>query len=301
LFLLVDASGSMNCALSKSVCDDSDAATPGTTSRWSLLRQTIADFVAHPYNSGRAVGITVLPAAVPSSVCNPFAYEVPVVPIELLPGNAPAITAWLDQVAPVGATPMVSAVSGAIEHAGEYVRSHVDRAAAVVLMTDGEPAGCDDVLDASAAVANDGFNSLPTVRTFVVAVAHARELDQVALAGSGGVLRSFDATPDLAANLAPFLEAPSHSVTCNFAIRSMSSMPIDYGSALVTMTIGEDASSQVIPHVENAASCGPVGGWYYDVAPPQTPTIATLCPQSCEILQKADAGRVELTIACAAP
>jgi len=55
-------------------------------------------------------------------------------------------------------------------------------------------------------------------------------------------------------------------------------------------------SEQTIGKVDDEASCGAGGGWYYDNnADPQT---IILCPASCDTVQLDDAGKIEVVLGC---
>ena len=54
----------------------------------------------------------------------------------------------------------------------------------------------------------------------------------------------------------------------------------------------------MVGNVASAAQCDARGGWYYDVAPPATPSKITLCPQSCEPLKATENSTVQVLYGC---
>ncbi|MET0594937.1 MAG: hypothetical protein ABW133_19715, partial [Polyangiaceae bacterium] len=51
-----------------------------------------------------------------------------------------------------------------------------------------------------------------------------------------------------------------------------------------------------IPQVPSAGDCGTDPGWYYDN--PAAPTKITLCPMSCDPLQKTDGSEINVVVGC---
>jgi hypothetical protein len=82
----------------------------------------------------------------------------------------------------------------------------------------------------------------------------------------------------------PFFDAVASAVvttsklTCELGIPEPSMGSIDYAKINVIITGGPEEVK--LFHVEDAAACGPDGGWYYD--DPAMPTKVLLCPASCD-------------------
>jgi hypothetical protein len=81
-------------------------------------------------------------------------------------------------------TPTSAALQGASQWATAHQAAHPEEITAIVLVTDGEPAGCDTNANDIAAIANDAYTR-SAVRTFVIGLSGANEtfLNQVATAG----------------------------------------------------------------------------------------------------------------------
>lgn len=110
--------------------------------RWKAITEALNTFVGLPENAGTGVGMDFFPDLMMGStnpLCNVTDYNVPVVPIAMLPGVAPAISMAIAWQMPSGGTPTTPALTGALEYATGYAATHPERALAVVFATDGEP------------------------------------------------------------------------------------------------------------------------------------------------------------------
>ena len=85
---------------------------------------------------------------------------------------------------------LVLATDGAIAYARTYTTQQMgQRSAAVLLVTDGNPTGCNqNGVTQAVAAAQAGFMGTPSIKTFVVGMGNTAALSMVALAGSGGAL-----------------------------------------------------------------------------------------------------------------
>lgn len=72
----------------------------------------------------------------------------------------------------------------------------------------------------------------------------------------------------------------------------------DAGKVNVDFTDPGHGTKTTIFHVDNAGACDPVlGGWYYDN--PASPTRVIACPASCDMVEAAPQGRVDIAFGCA--
>jgi Mg-chelatase subunit ChlD len=133
------------------------------------------------------------------------------VPIARLPDVASSITAALDANAPGGTTPTEPALAGAIEYAKAFTDATPEQTAVVVFVTDGMPNGCNSTVAGAAAIAQAGYSAAPSIKTYVVGLGATAALDEIALAGSGGVDHYFPASGDVSAQLLAALETISRA------------------------------------------------------------------------------------------
>jgi hypothetical protein len=289
LFLMVDKSGSMNCPAADDNCQNPITPTI-EPSRWTAISAGLSEFLKSPANAGVGVGIGFFPYELTMG-CMTTPYATPSVPVVPLPSNAMAVSNAVAQQVPMGNTPTVPALSGAITYARTYIMSTPGRAAAVVLVTDGLPNGCNSTVDAATQVAMAGFAGTPPIRTAVVGLGATASLDQLALAGSGGLTHYFPATGNVADAFADALKAISRGESCAYVFPTGQ---VDPHLINVELTIG-GGGTQRIGQVGAASACGPMGGWYYDNA--LRPTTIALCPQACDAV-KLPGGRVTLLLGC---
>jgi hypothetical protein len=82
------------------------------------------------------------------------------------------LTAAVDAQKPVGSTPTVPSLQGALEHATTWATAHPTHRVAVVYATDGEPEGCDSMntVANAATIAGAAFAATPIIPTYVLGV-----------------------------------------------------------------------------------------------------------------------------------
>src|SRR6185503_17009845 len=164
---------------------------PMPPSRWDAMGTALGQFVDSPAPAmaGVQVGLTFFGLSDGSVPCQQNSYATPVVPIGMLGTSGPAIKTAIAGTMPGGGTPTAPALQGAIAYARQYTMQNMGmRTAAVLLVTDGNPTGCNQqgVMQAVAA-AQAGYMGMPQIKTFVVGMGNTAALSQVALAGSGGM------------------------------------------------------------------------------------------------------------------
>jgi len=194
---------------------------------------------------------------------------------------------------PGGGTPTVPALSGAIEVAKAYTMNTPGRTAAVLLVTDGIPNGCNSTIAGAAMVAQQAFGGMPQIKTYVVGLGDTAALDQIALAGSGNMVHYFPATGDVTTQLTAALKAITNMVTCNYAVPTTSSIDPNLVNVQIQVAGG---MTIIVGRVQDMASCTATGGWYYDN--PAKPTQISLCPGSCDPLKMAGGSTVQILYGC---
>jgi hypothetical protein len=178
-------------------------------------------------------------------------------------------------------TPTFVALSGAAQWSLAYQQANPEQRTVIVLVTDGEPNGCNTDIDAIAGVAADAL-ATADVRTYAIGLAVGADfLNTIAVAG--GTEQAFvvndgaTATADL---LAALNAIRGMALACDFPVPSSttSGMAIDPG--LINVNFTSTAGGEVeLGMVASAADCGTQQAWYYD--DPMMPTRIILCPESC--------------------
>jgi hypothetical protein len=179
-------------------------------------------------------------------------------------------------------TPTYVALAGAAQWAVAYQQAHTDQRTVIVLVTDGEPNGCNTQTDAIAGLAEDAFTTAE-VRTYAIGLAGIGENFLNAIAMAGGTDQAFfvsdgaTATQDL---LAALNAIRGMALACDFPVPSSTSSGMAIDPSLLNVNFSTTAGGEVeLGLVTSAAECGDQQAWYYD--DPMMPTRIMLCPAAC--------------------
>ncbi len=280
LVFMVDRSGSMKF-------------NPSPNLKWDSVIAGLKAFFADARSAGLSASTQVFPP-VNANQCTVSNYESPLVAMTALPDAAGALGKSLDANGPDpnAQTPTVPAVTGAITQAKAVQAS--GKKVAVVLVTDGEPNGCNSTVQGSATAAGTG---LPAIRTYVIGVgSQLANLNQIAVGGgtTKAVLLS-DANPtQLTTDLVTALgEIRKQALGCDYALPAPpSGEQLDTGRVNVQWT-PNGGQTQTLDY---SADCATGKGWRYDN--PTTPTRILICEQSCtEVLGNAQ-GKIDIVFGC---
>jgi hypothetical protein len=306
MFVMLDRSGSM--------ADDG---------KWGAVSSAINNFVGLPGLTGLGMGIAFFPippnppppvtcatnadcgiygpcfppglCVGASDSCEPTDYAQPVVPIAPLPGVGSAITSAINGTGPNGGTPTRPALQGAMMYSMDWAANHTDHITIVVLATDGEPVGCaPNSISDVAAVATQGLNANPSVKTFVIGVgSQLGALNQIAQAG--GTSQAFIVTAGNAAQeFLDALNAIRGSIGCTYKIPISPTGQTDFSKVNVAFT-PDGGQQEIFPQVGSAADCLGNKAWYYD--DPINPTQIILCPAACDLVTNTK-GKVDVVLGC---
>jgi hypothetical protein len=262
------------------------------------MRQALSNFVSSPAAAGLSVGLGFFPNTDYGS-CDVAQYAKPAVPIDVLPGVAPAFLAAINGTSPGGATPTLPAMQGAIQYAKQR-EMMLGRRTAIALATDGLPNECNSsvqsVADAATMAAADG------IFTFVIGVgSNMASFSTIALAGGTKTAYAVEnATPTELAMAFKSIQMQAARLACTFMVP-----PPPPGEMLdpfkVTVTFTPTASPAQafgIGIVPTRNDCGAMGGWYLDDL--LNPTKLTLCDTSCQKVNSAGEGALSLLFGCMA-
>jgi hypothetical protein len=242
--------------------------------------------------------------------CDGAVYEEPAVAIGTLPGNAEALVARIRGRMTAGGTPTSAALAGSYRYLRRHLAANPGRRAALVLVTDGLPTGCEPIAPAgiAAGIRRERMQA-PGILTYAIGVFSPEDvgdgrpaLQMFAAAGGTGTPFVITANADLGASLNRALAdiRGQAVVPCEFVIPPAMGGTIDFGKVNVSVNTG--TAEETIPYVRRAAACDPArGGWHYDVEPgtgAATPARVVLCPASCSRFQAATAARVNVVFGC---
>ena len=301
LLVLMDGSGSMG--------DD-----VGGSRKWDLVVNALRAFVNDPESAGIGVGLTYfgIPAGQDDAgdlvvSCNVADYAKPVVPLADLPANAPALTSSLAAYKPIGGTPTLPALEGALQFATRWLAAHPTHRMIIVLATDGEPNDCDSTVDAVSTIAALGASKTASIPTYVIGVGTSlTSLNQVAVAAGTGAAYLVDTNQDTTARFIAAMRAirGRAALPCEYAIPKAvdGGGMVDTGRVNVSFTDSADAGSAdagngLLPQVADKTSCDATrGGWYYD--DPALPKNIELCDASCTRAKTDFGGSINILVGC---
>jgi hypothetical protein len=287
ILILQDKSGSMK----------DPAMTGGMLSKWEATKQAIGLFLQSPAAAGINVGLNFFPQGNGDrGSCNPTQYATPAVGIAPLPGVGAQVTGALNATSPMGGTPTLPALLGAVQyaHAWEMMKN---RRVAIALATDGEPNDCNSSVAAVSGAA--AMAAATGIYTFVLGVGpNLQNLNAIAQAGNTKMAYFAD-TGSVDQLIAAFksIQLQAAKLACSFAIPPppMGGM-LDPSRVNVRFTPGGSAAPMDLGQVSGRGQCGPTGGWYYDN--PGTPSSVTLCDASCQLVNTSPDGELSLLFGC---
>ncbi|MES1184264.1 MAG: VWA domain-containing protein [Myxococcales bacterium] len=310
MFVMFDRSTSMN-----------DSAVPNGASRWQLASAALDAFFASTNAAGLNLALRFFPHDVPSAGCSQNGCDMnacaaPLVDLGVLTADAAPIDAHekalVDATAGAtpaargggmmgmmsGGTPISAALGGALQWASAQHTKTPNENSVVVLVTDGQPNGCDENIGniaklAADALANDG------TRTYAIGLTGSQEADMNQIAMAGGTTKGIfvadgaNTTQDLLDALAGIRGA---ILDCDFA------MPVPKPGVAVepafinvnyTPSSGKTAT---LPQVSGEASCAATAGWYYDN--PVNPSRIILCKSTCDNVTNDPMASLEILLGC---
>ncbi|MFT3775835.1 MAG: vWA domain-containing protein [Minicystis sp.] len=286
MFVTVDKSGSMK--------DDQ---------KWDNAKAAFIAFFQDPEAASLRVALRFWPDdSCDANTCNANACAKPAVDIGPLsdPTHVQALVDRFNQKSPGGNTPMSAALAGATMWASNYATNVTEGSekAVVILVTDGEPNGCDEDINHIANEAKDAYDAAG-VQTFAVGLAGSNQSSMDKIAASGNTTQGFfigngNAKADL---IAALKKIQASSVACAYAVpKPAPGKILDPKLVNVNYTPSGQKTPETLGQVPDAASCGTKGGWFYD--DPSKPGIIKLCPTTCDMVQGDPGARMEIVIGC---
>jgi hypothetical protein len=284
--------------------------------KWVSASAALAAFFENPASADLSVALRFFPHTLPATgctddACDPVACAEPLVGIgKLSTDAAPTDTHEAALVGAIGSavplngegygTPMHAALDGALRWATAHKTATPNENTVVILVTDGEPNGCDeDIVNiaglAAAALASSG------VPTYAIGLEGSLEdqLNQIAAAGgtTDGIFIGNGANAEQ--QLLDALNAIRGStLSCDFPMPTPAdaTMEVDPSKINVTYTpsLGSAATFAQVP---GAGDCGTSSAWYYD--DPQAPTRIHLCPTACDAVRADPNPEIKILIGCA--
>lgn len=290
-----DCPGDGNACVTFGLCEDSDPIAPTAC----VLGSSCANGLGRCNDFERS--------CTRATECQAASYAVPGVPMGPVAEQLGPIGEALSAQVPQGLTPTAPALEGALSHARQWTDANPELPAVVVLATDGLPTDCESNINASPnlddvlAVAGAGLAGSPPVRTFVIGVLEANQvenlgnLDAIAMAGGTErallVLNGDDLSSQFTRALASVGQA---GAVCHFELPRGSSL--DYSRMEVSLRAASGATTaQPFVLVERGCTDSP-DGWYFEENADTWQVM--LCPELCSSAKAAEAGALSVAVGC---
>ena len=249
--------------------------------------------------------------------CDGSPYRTPLVPLTSLPVSADhqIIQEISDEDFGGG---LGTHIEGALRGIAAYTAANVTpgREMIGVLVTDGDPQGCEDEIPTLARIMSDHL-AATGIKTFIIGMEGATEDNLEELAVAGGATAHDDAcggvaapchywnvgngSGDVLANALSAILEQAAPLPCEFDVTGLEAPPgeaLDYSKVNVALTQG--ASVTTIGQVPDAGACpGGTPAWYYD--DPEVPSMIHLCASACTLVGAAgDGAEVSVVVGCSA-
>jgi hypothetical protein len=288
------------------------AYTPGTTppvaSKACLATYAFSDYLLAPppVDTRLAFQFMSLNAGQGEDSCDGGVYADPLIDLTQLPLDP--THAMIQAISDDTFEMIGTEIEGALRGIAQYTAANraPDREMIGVLMTDGDPYGCEgDIGDLASIVA--AHYASTGIRTFIIGVDGATEanLELIAIEGGAEPHDDFcgsltppchywnvgDASGDVLGQALNAIIEQSAPLACEFPLSSIqpaSGKTLDTATINVNFTNSEGIETTIY-NVASAAECPPTEmAWHYDNA--DTPTMIQLCTSTCEIVAGTENG-----------
>ncbi|NUO54427.1 MAG: VWA domain-containing protein [Polyangiaceae bacterium] len=286
MFIAFDKSGSM-----------------GDNNKWNNATSALKIFFADPTAADLEVALRFFPQGGCSETsCDVASCATPQVGVGALTADpAPtdaqeqALINAINNTSPGGGTPISAALQGGLQWGAQYLGQNPDHKVVVILVTDGEPQGCQENIGQIANIAATGLAQ--NVPTYAVGLQGSNEgqLNQITTAGGGTSF--FIGNGNAEQELLEALQAiRGEALACEIPIPTPTMGQFDANLVNVEYTPGGGGTPQTIGKVADEASCGASGGWFYN--DPANPETIVLCPASCDTVKVDPDGAIKVVLGC---
>jgi hypothetical protein len=261
---------------------------------WEPAKLATKAFLNDPSAAGIGVGLKFF-----GNDCDPNFYATPDVPIADLPAQASVIGAALDARFPISGTMTEPALKGGYLHQKQWLMTHPESKAIVLLVTDGEPDNeCNSlpIGDGSAAAA-EAFNGTPSIPTYVLGLGNLNNVNAIAAAGGTGQAIAVDPAANNGQGIVDAfnkIRVDAQPLPCEFQIPAGGESTPDLVNLAYTK-VGETMHA-FIENVGDASGCAgnQNRGWHYDSK--SAPKTILTCSETCTELSSG--GTIQVALGC---
>jgi len=315
LYLMLDRSASMTLPLQVVPnCKVGDT----TEARWCYAINALAGFFGAPTSNGMGVALQFFPhgncgwinateqnCCTLGDCCNGSDDAVPTVALGQLPVHRQALVNALNAQGPLGTTtPIEAALRGLVAYTGQAKQPN--RSMVAILVTDGEPNGCElssDVLENMLST----HRAATGIKTFIIGMdgANFQALEHLAVAGGASPHSTYCASGFTSCSFfnvgegkpeafVDALQQIQRSVAgCRFTLPTTDAGIVDPTTLVVNVASPGSPDQKTLKRLGSLTECGE--GWYSDDA---TPGQFALCPSTCAAVQVQIGVRIELLAGC---
>ncbi len=307
MYVMLDRSGSMGT-------DCNVGAT--TNSKWCKAINALSTYFGATDAAGNAAAIQYFPLD-SGGACDGTGYSSAASPssgFTSLPSSG--FTASLNAQTASGGTPMEGAIRGITGFTSKASNQRVGRKLIGVLITDGDPNGCNTSIPALAGLLSTHFAATGH-ETFVIGMTGANftSLESLAVGGgapvhndivssltdacgtTGNTCRHWNVGDGNGNALAEAMKQIQKSaLACSYAMPTTDGGIVDPNQVKVEYRAGGTGTPQTFGKVTGVANCTTAGGFYYDNN--SLPTSLTLCPSTCGTVQADTKAKVDILLGC---
>ncbi len=300
MYLIFDRTASMG-----QDCDFTAGTSPPVNSKACFATYALAQYFMSPQTAGHRLAFEFM--SVPDGVCTggPNNGEAsPLINMTALPvdQNHALVQAISNETFAGG---LGTQIEAALHGIATYTSGNVTpgRTMIGILMTDGDPNGCEENENTLATIVANHF-AATNIKTFFIGMNGANLAKLEVYAAPGGAqphsdfcgngpspCHYWDVGNGNPAAILSALQAIAGQgvVPCVYAIPTTTSTGEAINFSLVNVQYRQSNGTPVtVGQVPAAADCGPSGGWYYNTNPAVTrPTAIHLCPATCELAKTA--------------
>lgn len=288
LVFMIDRSGSMSTEV---VDGKSIDVSP---LRWNPVKDGLLAFFGDPRSNNISASLAFFPILSNGYMlsCTADDYEDPVIPMTKLPSTSAFTPAFA--TGPGGTTPTHVALKGALDLARTVKASGEN--VAVVLATDGEPAGCSSTRDKVNGEAASGLAA--GIKTYVIGVGPSTgNLDS--FAQNGGTTKAIMIPTNNASQVSADLRSAigqiaSELLGCAYGLPA----PPDGKSLDINaVNVNYTPPGGTMKTLGYSADCSDPNGWQYDN--PSAPKEIRLCANSCSTAMAEIGATLDIVFGCA--
>ena len=290
-----------------------DCTDPRT--RWPAASSALRTFLSSPQSSDITLAVrtfgpatTWAPSTLEGNRCSSNDYRTPDFPATALPSEM-----FAERIAGISIptlhpdatqTQTGAVIAGATAYSAERLAQvEGEKSVAMLLVTDGNPQGCDPTLpipnyatetDLELAYTAAAAASSHGLKLYVLNIGGTQSvLDRIAHEGGTGSAITIDDPTNAEAIGAALAQIRERALSCRIRIPQPTQGEIDYGKINLTWKATPSSALERLPQ---SAACDELRGWRYD--DPDRPSYIELCSHACDEVDASTTGELQVVVGC---